>query len=78
MPTYQAIKGEVRITSCFVPKTCWIAHVLEPFGKELRSASNRVDANVRKYPCPAEKQAAIIDAISRLEKQALRPRGSSL
>jgi hypothetical protein len=78
MPAYQAIQRQVGITSCFVPKTCWIAHVLELLGKELRSASNRVDANVRKYPCPAEEQAAIIDAIRKLEKQALRPRGSSL
>jgi len=78
MPTYQAIQHEVRITSCFVPKTCWIAHVLELLGKKPRSASNRADANVRKYPCPAEKQAAIIEAIRKLEKQSARPCGSSL
>ncbi len=46
MSTYQAIQHEVRITSGFVPKTCWIADVLGLLGRKLRSAPNRVDANV--------------------------------
>ena len=69
MPTYDAIQREVRITFCFVPKTCWIAHVLELLGEKLRVAPNRIDRSVRKYRCPDEKQAAIMAAIRKLEQQ---------
>ena len=78
MPTYEAIQREVRITFGFVPKTCWIAHVLELLGKKLRVAPNRIDPSVRKYPCPTEKQAALIEALCKLEQQDLRPRRSFL
>lgn len=78
MPTYRAIQSQVRITSGFVPKTCWIAHVLELLGKKMRLPSNRVDPNFRRHPCPAERQAAIMEAIRKLEKLAPRPCRSSL
>jgi hypothetical protein len=78
MPTYETIQREVRITFCFVPKTCWIAHVLALLGKKLRVAPNRIDRSVRKYPCPADKQAAIIEALRKLEQHDLRPHRSSL
>jgi hypothetical protein len=67
MPTYKAIQREVRITSGFVRKTCEIAHVLELLGKKLRIAPNRINPNVRRYPCPTEKQAAIVEALRKLE-----------
>ena len=76
MPTYKAIQREVRITSGSVPKTCEIAHVLELVGKRLRTAPNRINPNVRRYPCPTEKQAAIVEALRKLE--GVRPRRSSL
>jgi hypothetical protein len=69
MPTYEAIQNEVRITNGFVPKTCWIAHVFELPGKKLRLAPNRIDPIVRKHPCPAGKQPAIIEALRKLEQQ---------
>jgi hypothetical protein len=48
MPTYEAIQREVGTASCFVPKTCWIAHVLAPLGKKVRVAPNRIDPRVRR------------------------------
>jgi hypothetical protein len=78
MPKYRAIQSEVRITSGFVPKTCWIAHVLELLGKKMRLPSYRVDPNVRRHPCPAERQAAMMEAIRKLEKLGPRPCRSSL
>jgi hypothetical protein len=76
MPTYKAIQREVRITSGLVPKTCEIAHVLELLGQRPRIAPNRINPNVRRYPCPTEKQAAIVEALRKLED--VRPRRSSL
>jgi hypothetical protein len=77
MPAYEAIQREVEFSFGFVPKPCWIAHVLELLGKELRAAPNRINPSVRKYPCPLEKQAAIIEALRKLEQRAARPRGRS-
>ena len=42
MPTYEAVQREVKMTAGFVPKTCWIAHVLELHGRTLRTAPNRL------------------------------------
>jgi hypothetical protein len=78
MLTYEAIQRQVKITDGFVPKTCWIAHVFELSGKKLRLAPNRIDPGVRKYPCPAEKQPAITEALRRLEQQDIQHRGSSI
>jgi hypothetical protein len=66
------------MTYGFVPKTCWIAHVFELSGKKPRVAANRIDAGVRKCPCPAEKQPAIIEALRKLEQQNAQQCGSSL
>ena len=78
MPTYKAIQREVRTASGFVPKTCEIAHVFKLLGKKLRVAPNRIDPSVRKYLCPAEKRAAIIEALRRLGQQDLRAHEGSL
>jgi hypothetical protein len=78
MPTYEAIQREVRIASGVVPKACWIADVLELLGKKLRVAPNRIDRRVSKYPCPIERQAAIIEALRKLGQHDLRPHWSSL
>src|SRR3989442_608619 len=69
MPTYKAVEHAVRMTYGFVPKTCWNAHVFELSGKKPRVAPNRIDPNVRKYPCPVEKRPAIIEALRKLEPQ---------
>lgn len=77
MPTYKAIQREVRIASDFIPKTCEIAHVLELLGKKVRRAPNRIDPQVRKYPCRVEKQAAIAEAFRKLEQEEVCSRRSS-
>ena len=66
--TYKEIQREVRIASGFVPKTCWIAHVLGLLGVRLRLAANRIDPAMRKHPCPPAKMGAIMAAICRLER----------
>jgi hypothetical protein len=77
MPIYGAVQHEVKMTAGFVPKTCWIAHVLEFQGSKLRTAPNRIGAKTRKHPCPLEKQDAIVDALRKLGGRDLRPcRGS--
>ncbi len=64
--TYKAIQTEVRTANGFVPKTCWIAHVLEQLGNKPRFAPNRIDTWARKNPCPTEKRGAIIEALHKL------------
>jgi hypothetical protein len=59
MATYKEIQGCVKKQSGFVPKTCWIAHVLELNGKPPRVAANRTDPRTRQVPCPAEKRPGI-------------------
>jgi hypothetical protein len=78
MPTYRALGQEVRIAYGFVPKTCWIADVLEFLGKKTRLAPNRIDPGVRQHPCPAERRSAIIEAVYRLEQQDAQQRGRHL
>lgn len=39
----------------FTVKTCWIAHVKEMCGLELRVAPNRYDEFTRTNPCPLDK-----------------------
>ena len=51
MPTYQQIQEYVREKDEFVPKTCWIAHVMSDHGLTKRVSPNRIDPNSRKYPC---------------------------
>ena len=68
MATYDDIQREVKISAGFVPKTCWIAHVLELLGFKLRAAPNRINSRERKYPCPAGKRLAIVVALHKLGK----------
>jgi hypothetical protein len=63
MATYKAIQQRVKNLDGFVPKTCWIAHVLSDHGLVTRAAPNRIDAKAREYPCPAEKRSAIEAAL---------------
>ena len=67
MPTYKDIQQAVKISSNFVPKTCWIAHVLSDHGVIKREAPNRIDPNNREHPCPPDKRIAIEDALRRLK-----------
>lgn len=63
MATYRDIAREVKISAGFVPKTCWVARVMELLGLKLRGAPNRINLAERKYPCPPEKISAIISAL---------------
>jgi hypothetical protein len=68
MATYREIQNEVKAACGFVPKTCWIAHVLELLGLKLRTACNRISPKQRKHPCPPEKVPAIVAAVHKLGK----------
>jgi hypothetical protein len=69
--TYRDIAREVKISAGFVPKTCWIAHVTEMLGLELRQAPNRINLKERKYLCPPERISAIISALYKLGRVQL-------
>ena len=63
MATYREIQQAVRRTNGFVPKTCWIAHVMADHGLTTKAAANRVDEDRREEPCPSEKRPAILSAL---------------
>ena len=65
MATYRQIQAEVEARSGFVPKTCWIAHILSDHGLSKRTAPNRIDPKARTQPCPIERRASIEAALSR-------------
>ena len=62
MATYAQIRDYVKLTSGFVPKTCWIAHVKELNGLQVNRAWNRA-GNGRVVPCPSTKIPAIEGAL---------------
>ena len=57
--TYKNIQVIVKNRHGFVPKSCWIAHILSDYGKTTRQSPNRIDINKRKYPCPDNKRPFI-------------------
>jgi hypothetical protein len=59
MAGYRQIQEHVRGRDGFVPKTCWIAHVMSDHGLTTRRAPNRIDPNARKHRCPEEKRPGI-------------------
>jgi hypothetical protein len=63
MATYREIQVWVKKQYGFVPKTCWIAHVLSDHNLTTRQASNRMNGSLRRYPCPVEKRPAIMAAL---------------
>lgn len=63
MATYKDIQNYVRKNNDFMPKTCWIAHVMADHGLTKRIAPNRIDRTGRAYPCPDEKRPAIESAL---------------
>ena len=74
MVTYQDVQFAVRAVAGFVPKTCWIAHVLELHRVTLRVAPNRITPASRKNPCPPDKIPAISAALYKLGKIQSGPR----
>lgn len=57
--TYKNIQIIVKNRYGFVPKSCWIAHILSDYSKTTRQSHNRIDINKRKYPCPDNKRPFI-------------------
>lgn len=66
MATYRDIAQQVKQADGFVPKPCWIAHVLSGHGLTRRQAFNRINSDRRTNPCPPQKRAAIERALMRL------------
>jgi hypothetical protein len=66
--TYKAVQRRVKEEAGYVPKTCWIAHVLELNGYPLRRAHNRKDQTTRQVPCPPDKRPSIERALRELRK----------
>lgn len=58
MATYRQIQAWIREVFRFTAKTCWIAHVKELNGFNVRAAWNR-RSDLRAVPCPPEKRRAI-------------------
>lgn len=65
MATVKKIQAFVKANYGFKPKSCWIAHVKELCGLEVKPAWNR-KGEERANPCPENKQAAIREALRRL------------
>lgn len=63
MATYKEIQDYVRARAGWVPKSCWIAHVLSDYGRTRTVAPNRRDGRKRLYPCPDVKRPAIVSAL---------------
>jgi hypothetical protein len=68
MATYEPTILRVKELYGFVPKTCWIAHVLELNGQTPRIAHNRIDPRARKVPCPPDKRVPIERVLRELGK----------
>ena len=63
MATYSEIQEWIQHRHGVSIKTCWIAQVKKKCGLEVRVAVNRIDGNVRQYPCPENKRAFIKKAL---------------
>jgi hypothetical protein len=66
--TNKQIQFQVTSTAGSVPKTCWIADVLDSVGERIGRAPNRIDPLHRTHPCPLGKRPAIIAALYKLGK----------
>jgi hypothetical protein len=62
MATYQQIQLWVKQKYGFTPATCWIAHVKQMSGLQMRKAPNRIGTE-RVKPCPPEKVESIKAAL---------------
>lgn len=64
MATYKEVQEYVRSKHGFVPKTCWIAHVLADDEKTTRAAGNRISPDARMHPCPEKRRPQVESALS--------------
>jgi len=65
MATYPQIQEWVISKYGWEPRKCWIAHVKELCGLEVKPAPNRKGAE-RANPCPSQKRPAIEEALRQL------------
>jgi hypothetical protein len=61
MATYKEIQTYIKQQYGFACKTCWIADMKDKCGLHPRRSHRRI-AEDRKYPCPADKEQAILAA----------------
>lgn len=64
MTTYSIIKKQIKEQYCFVPQSCWIAHVKEMCDVKTRKVHNR--HGKRKKPCPVEYVGSIRNVLIEL------------
>ena len=57
--TYKQVQEYVKLVHGFSVKSCWIAHIKELNGVEMKSAPNRHSAKTRKHSCPDNKREKI-------------------
>ncbi|MBA7509708.1 hypothetical protein ES705_01672 [subsurface metagenome] len=55
MVTYREIQNYIKNKYGFTVKSCWIAHVKEMSGLDVKVSPRREDINKRKVPCPESK-----------------------
>lgn len=65
MATYKQIQSDIRSQHGKTVQTCWIAHVKELNGLEVRSAPNRHSIQKRVKPCPNDMRPLIEDSMRR-------------
>ena len=66
MPTYREIQNHTKATYGFVPKPCWIAHILSDNHLTNRVAFNRLSVEHRSNPCPDIKRPTLEAAMAQL------------
>jgi hypothetical protein len=64
MATYKEIQDYIKDKHQINVKTCWIAHVKEIMGIQMRKAPNRISGTERVSPCPQKHVQIIIDALN--------------
>ncbi len=65
MATYKQIQEDIRSQHGKVVKACWIAHVKELNGLNLRSAPNRLSVDDRVNTCPTNIRGLIEESMRR-------------
>lgn len=64
MATYKEIQEYIKDKYGCCVKTCWIAHMKEMCGINVKVANNRIDITKRTHPCPEENQPMIKEAFT--------------
>lgn len=62
MATYKQIQDYIRSKYGYSVKTCWIAHMKEVCGLNLKVSPNRHSPTSRVHPCPPSKQNDLREA----------------